>query len=133
MFLLFTGIEVLQLDVTKEEEWDLVIEHIQQNSKQLWGLVNNAGMYDKFLSWTLGMSFLNPWLLKFFWIILPFPGWSTFGDFEWVQMDTYRRIVEINIFGLLQALKKSAPLVRKGKGRIVTGKGAFKNYVDMMR
>ena len=36
-------------------------------------------------------------------------------------MDTYRRIVEINIFGLLQALKKSAPLVRKGKGRIVTG------------
>ena len=47
-------------------------------------------------------------------------GWSTFGDFEWVQMDTYRRIVEINIFGLLQALKKAAPLVRKGKGRIVT-------------
>ena len=44
-FLLYTGIEVLQLDVTKEEEWDLVIEHIQQNSKQLWGLVNNAGMY----------------------------------------------------------------------------------------
>ena len=35
-------------------------------------------------------------------------------------MDTYRRIVEINIFGLLQALKKAAPLVRKGKGRIVT-------------
>jgi len=83
------GIDVIQLDVTKEEEWDLAIEHIQQTSKQLWGLVNNAG-------------------------------WSTFGDFEWVQMDTYRRIVEINIFGLLQALKKAAPLVRKGKGRIVT-------------
>ena len=37
------GIDVIQLDVTKEEEWDLAIEHIQQTSKQLWGLVNNAG------------------------------------------------------------------------------------------
>ena len=39
------GIDVIQLDVTKEEEWDLAIEHIQQTSKQLWGLVNNAGTY----------------------------------------------------------------------------------------
>ena len=37
------GIDVLQLDVTKEEEWDSAVDHIQQNSKQLWGLVNNAG------------------------------------------------------------------------------------------
>ena len=49
------GIEVLQLDVTQEEEWDLVIEHIQQNSKQLWGLVNNAGMLALYKNPTFGV------------------------------------------------------------------------------
>ena len=43
------GIDVLQLDVTKEEEWDSAVDHIQQNSKQLWGLVNNAGTYIAYI------------------------------------------------------------------------------------
>lgn len=83
------GIDVLQLDVTKEDQWDEAVKHIKLHSTGLWGLVNNAG-------------------------------WSTFGDVEWVPMDIYRKIADINIFGLLLALKKITPLIRSSKGRIVT-------------
>ena len=60
------GIDVIQLDVTKEDEWDKAIEHIREQSSSLWGVVNNAG-------------------------------WSTFGDIEWTSMETYRKIIEINL------------------------------------
>ena len=83
------GIDVVQLDVTKEEQWDEAIAYIRKKSHSLWGLVNNAG-------------------------------WSTFGDIEWVPMETYRKIIEINMFGLIMAIQKTAPLVRAKKGRIVT-------------
>ncbi len=83
------GIDVLQLDVTKEEQWDEAISHIKSITNGLWGLVNNAG-------------------------------WSTFGEVEWVSMDVYKKITDINIFGLLLACKKVAPLIRAKHGRIVT-------------
>lgn len=83
------GIDVLQLDITKEDEWDAAISHIKEKSRHLWGLINNAG-------------------------------WSTFGDIEFTPMKTYRKITEINFFGLIQAVQKSAPLIRAAQGRIVT-------------
>ena len=83
------GVDVIQLDVTKEDQWDKAIEHIRETSNSLWGLVNNAG-------------------------------WSTFGDIEWTSMETYRKIIEINLFGLIMAVQKTAPLIRAKKGRIVT-------------
>ena len=83
------GINVQQLDVTKEDQWDKVIAHISEKSHVLWGLVNNAG-------------------------------WSTFGNIEWVPTETYQKIVDINIFGLLKAVQKTAPLIRPAQGRIVT-------------
>ena len=79
----------MQLDITKEDEWDAAISHIKEKSRHLWGLVNNAG-------------------------------WSTFGDIEFTPMKTYRKITEINFFGLIQAVQKSAPLIRAAQGRIVT-------------
>ena len=79
----------MQLDITKEDEWDAAISHIKDKSRTLWGLVNNAG-------------------------------WSTFGDIEFTPMKTYRKITEINFFGLIQAVQKTAPLIRSAQGRIVT-------------
>ena len=35
-------------------------------------------------------------------------------------MKTYRKITEINFFGLILAVQKTAPLVRAAHGRIVT-------------
>lgn len=84
-------LHVLQLDVTKENEWLDAIEYIKANSPDggLWGLVNNAG-------------------------------WATFGDVEWVPMATYRKIAEVNMFGLIRGVQLALPLLRKNKGRIVT-------------
>ncbi len=35
-------------------------------------------------------------------------------------MPTYRRITEVNVFGLILGIKKCLPLVRAAKGRVVT-------------
>jgi len=83
------GIDVIQLNVTEEKEWDACVDHIQNSKVKLWGLVHNAG-------------------------------WSTFGEVEWIPMKTYRRIADINVFGLMMGTQKILPLIRPNKGRIVT-------------
>lgn len=83
------GVDVIQLDVTKEVDWNQAVDHIRGKTGALWGLVHNAG-------------------------------WSTFGEIEWVGMDTYRRIAEINTFGIILGTQKILPLIRPNKGRIVT-------------
>jgi len=87
------NIKVLQLDVTKAEDWDKAHELIKENlgasSPGLWGIVNNAG-------------------------------WATFGEVEWVNMATYRKAVDVNVLGLIQGVKVMLPLIRRAKGRVVT-------------
>ena len=79
------GIDVIQLNVTEEKEWDACVDHIQSSKVKLWGLVHNAG-------------------------------WSTFGEVEWIPMKTYRRIADINVFGLMMGTQKMLPLIRPNKG-----------------
>ena len=79
------GIDVIQLNVTEEKEWDACVDHIQNSKVKLWGLVHNAG-------------------------------WSTFGEVEWIPMKTYRRIADINVFGLMMGTQKILPLIRPNKG-----------------
>lgn len=84
------GIDVIELNVTEEKDWDACVDHISKSKNEpLWGLVHNAG-------------------------------WSTFGEVEWVSMKTYRKIAEINVFGLMLGTQKMLPLLRPQKGRIVT-------------
>ena len=86
------NLHVIQLDVTKEEDWDKAVEYIEGKTGGcggLWGIVNNAG-------------------------------WATFGEVEWCSMDTYRKITEVNLLGLINGVKKVAPLLRRSKGRIVS-------------
>ena len=74
------GVGVIQLDVTKEVDWNQAVDHIRGKTGALCGLVHNAG-------------------------------WSTFGEIEWVGMDTYRRIAEINTFGIILGTQKILPLI----------------------
>merc|ERR1712223_1087974 len=37
------GIDVIQLNVTEEKEWDACVDHIRNSKVKLWGLVHNAG------------------------------------------------------------------------------------------
>jgi 3-hydroxybutyrate dehydrogenase len=54
------------------------------------------------------------------WAVICNAGWSTFGQVEWVPMDVYSKIMDINLFGTIRTVKGSLPLVRKAKGRIIT-------------
>lgn len=86
-------LKVIQLDITKQEDWDKALVFVKDNlistSSGLWGIVNNAG-------------------------------WATFGEVEWVGMDTYRRAMDINVFGMIAGIKTFLPLIRSAKGRVVT-------------
>jgi NADP-dependent 3-hydroxy acid dehydrogenase YdfG len=84
------GIDVLQLDVTSESDWISTVEHLEKNASS------------------------NLWGL------VHNAGWSTFGDVEWIPMSTYRKIAEVNMFGLMMGTQKVLPLLRRYKGRIVT-------------
>ena len=80
------GIDVIELNVTKEDHWNSCVDHIKGSKVQLWGLIHNAG-------------------------------WSTFGEVEWISMETYRKIAEINVFGLILGTQKILPLLRPQKGK----------------
>jgi len=86
-------LHVLQLDITKQKDWDEALAFVKANlistSSGLWGIVNNAG-------------------------------WATFGEVEWVSMSTYKKAMDINVFGLIEGIKTFLPLIREAQGRVVT-------------
>lgn len=86
-------IKVVQLDVTQQEDWDKVAVFVKQN----------------LISTSSGL-----------WGIVNNAGWATFGEVEWVSLDTYKRAMEVNVFGLIRGVKTMLPLIRGAKGRVVT-------------
>ena len=40
-------------------------------------------------------------------------GWSSQGEVEWVDLETYRKTAEVNLFGVIDGLKIFLPLIRK--------------------
>ncbi|XP_037782916.1 D-beta-hydroxybutyrate dehydrogenase, mitochondrial-like isoform X2 [Penaeus monodon] len=54
-----------------------------------------------------------------FWGLVNNAGWATYGELEWVTMDTFRRITDINVFGILAMTKAFLPMIRRSKGRVV--------------
>ena len=54
------------------------------------------------------------------WGIVNNAGWATFGEVEWVSLDTYRKALEVNVVGLLAGVKAVLPLIRQARGRVVT-------------
>ena len=85
-------LRVLQLDVTRQEDWSAALLQVREHlgpAGSLWGIVNNAG-------------------------------WATFGEVEWVAMETFRKAVDVNVHGVLAGVKTFLPLIRAGRGRVVT-------------
>ncbi|XP_069160143.1 D-beta-hydroxybutyrate dehydrogenase, mitochondrial [Procambarus clarkii] len=50
------------------------------------------------------------------WGLVNNAGWATYGEVEWVPLDTVRRIVDINTVGVLAVTKAFLPLIRRAKG-----------------
>lgn len=53
------------------------------------------------------------------WGIVNNAGLSTFGEAEWVPVDVYKKVAEVNTFGTVGATKAFLPLIRQANGRVV--------------
>ena len=54
------------------------------------------------------------------WGIVNNAGWATFGEVEWVAMETFRKAFLVNVEGVLAGVKTFLPLIRQSMGRVVT-------------
>ena len=104
-------LKIMRMDVTKPEEVNNVVEQIKQSGMPLWALVNNAG---------IGIS-------------VPFD-WGN-------DIDVYRKVFDVNIFGVVRVTKSCMPLLRRSRGRIINVASAagmycfeiFKNYIEKIK
>ena len=80
---------MVKLDVTKSEDIENVVKRIKMAKTQLWAVVNNAG---------IGIG----------------------CPFDWGRdVDEYRKMFDVNVFGLVRVTKACVPLLRKSNGRII--------------
>lgn len=86
-------LKVIQLDITRQEDWDNALVFVKEN----------------LISTSSGL-----------WGIVNNAGWATFGEVEWVSIDTYKKAMDINVFGMISGIKTFLPLIRSAKGRVVT-------------
>ncbi|XP_012873423.1 PREDICTED: 17-beta-hydroxysteroid dehydrogenase type 6 [Dipodomys ordii] len=84
-------LETVILDVTNTESIAAATQWVKERvgDRGLWGLVNNAGVYQP-------MAYL-----------------------EWQKFDDCMNILNVNLLGLVQVTLSMLPLVRRAKGRIV--------------
>ncbi|KAK8744896.1 hypothetical protein OTU49_000672 [Cherax quadricarinatus] len=54
------------------------------------------------------------------WGLVNNAGLATYGEVEWVNIETFRRFLEVNTIGVLAVTKTFLPLIRRAKGRVVT-------------
>ncbi|CAG2118086.1 unnamed protein product, partial [Medioppia subpectinata] len=83
---------VLRMDVTKEDEVRNAYEQIQKD------LVSNGEQL---------------------WAVVNNAGIITLGPLDWGTVDNYKRVFEVNTFGMVRVSRTFLPLIRQSKGRIV--------------
>ena len=52
------------------------------------------------------------------WAVITNAGLSTFGEVEWVPMETYEKIFQVNLLGTVRTAKAALPLLRRSKGTL---------------
>ncbi|KAM8945447.1 retinol dehydrogenase 7-like [Pelodytes ibericus] len=82
--------KLLRLDVTSDKEMEDVQQYVLRNLPE-----------------------------KGLWGIINNAGISTWGASEWISMDMYKKVVDVNMLGAIRTTLAFAPLVRKCQGRIV--------------
>ncbi|XP_063772474.1 D-beta-hydroxybutyrate dehydrogenase, mitochondrial-like [Pseudophryne corroboree] len=83
---------VLQMNICSEEEVSQAVEFVRQHLEDP----------DKGL-----------------WGLVNNAGISTFGEVEFTSLDSYKEIVDVNLWGTIRVTKAFLPLVRRSKGRVV--------------
>lgn len=84
------NINILQLDVTKQEQVDEALETVTKHleNRVLWCVVANAGI-------------------------------ASYGPLELITMETTSKVFDVNVFGALRVVKKFLPLLKECRGRVV--------------
>lgn len=84
-------LKTLLLNVTDSASVESALERVRSETggRGLWGLVNNAG------------------------ISVPI------GPVEWMQLEDFKKVLDVNLFGLIEVTLKCLPLLKKARGRVV--------------
>ncbi|XP_067321656.1 retinol dehydrogenase 7-like [Anolis sagrei] len=84
-------LKTIILDITKTESVEAATEWVREQveGKELWGLVNNAGIV------------------------------SPMAPNEWLTKDDFMKVLEVNLLGTIDVTLHMLPLVRKAQGRVV--------------
>ncbi|XP_022090958.1 D-beta-hydroxybutyrate dehydrogenase, mitochondrial-like [Acanthaster planci] len=53
------------------------------------------------------------------WGVVNNAGILILGEIEWLSLDSYRQVMEVNLMGMIRVTKAFLPMIRKCKGRIV--------------
>lgn len=85
-------LHVVQLDVTKEDQITAAKAYVETVHK-------NTGC---------GL-----------WALVNNAGIDCFGDIEFCPMEFYRRVADVNLFGMVHVTKTFLPMIRKSKGRVI--------------
>ncbi|XP_073409942.1 retinol dehydrogenase 7-like isoform X1 [Dendrobates tinctorius] len=83
-------VKVIRLDVTSDEEMEKVKQYVKEN------------LPDKGL-----------------WGLVNNAGISMWGMVEWLTIDKYQKVLNVNLLGSIRTTLAFAPLIRKNKGRMV--------------
>lgn len=54
-----------------------------------------------------------------FWCLVNNAGVAVYAETEWCPLESYTKMIEVNLIGVIRVTKLFLPLVRKSKGRIV--------------
>ncbi|XP_005167985.2 retinol dehydrogenase 1 isoform X1 [Danio rerio] len=84
-------LKTLQLNVTDSTSIDRALEYVRRETggKGLWGLVNNAG------------------------VSVPI------GPMDWMQLHDFKKVLDVNLTGVIAVTLKFLPLLKKAQGRVV--------------
>ncbi|XP_016414133.1 retinol dehydrogenase 1 [Sinocyclocheilus rhinocerous] len=84
-------LKTLLLNVTDSASVESALERVRSEAGErgLWGLVNNAG------------------------ISVPV------GPMEWMQLEDFKKVLDVNLIGLIEVTLKCLPLLKKARGRVV--------------
>ncbi|TRY92794.1 hypothetical protein DNTS_024865 [Danionella cerebrum] len=83
--------QTILLNVTDSSSINRAVDHVRRvtGDRGLWGLVNNAG------------------------ISVPI------GPIEWMQMEDFRKVLDVNLMGVIDVTLQFLPLLKKARGRLV--------------
>ncbi|GBO36861.1 Estradiol 17-beta-dehydrogenase 2, partial [Araneus ventricosus] len=89
-------LQILQLDVTKDESVEKAVQFVKANLGssdplkflELWAVINNAGIQKRFLT-------------------------------ELTRIQDFQDTMEVNAFGQVRVSKAFLPLLRKSRGRVI--------------